>query len=260
MPASPHREWQWTDAGFAPCASVPLSDRGFRYGMSLFESVRVTASGPEHLEAHLARLRESCAARRFRCDERALAAVGELLRGCGVAGFARMYVTAGDGAPTAPVAEGRVFVFIEERARPGEAAYDLAISEEVFQPVFGGLKTANYWANLDALDRARWAGRHEALLFNARGELVSACMANVFLVCGGTVRTPAISCGARAGVVRERVMRQIAVEEGSWGIEEVMRAEEIFVTNSWIGVMPAASVNGRVLASREMAESLSGVM
>lgn len=251
------RMWSWNGGGFVPCEGVPLSDRGFRYGMSLFESLRVVSSQPRHLAAHLARLRESCAAREFQCDERALTAVGELLGGGGIAeGFARIYITAGDGAPTAPVSHGRVFVFLEARERPVESAYDLGISEEIFHPPFGGLKTGNYWANLDALLRAQRSGRHEALLFNERAELVSACMANVFVVRDGVVRTPALACGARAGVVRELVLQRLAVVEGSLFVDDVMRADEIFLTNSWIGVMPAGSLGGRALPSRAVAESL----
>ena len=58
------------------------------------------------------------------------------------------------------------------------------------------------------------------------------------------------ACGARLGVIRELVMAQSPVEEGSLFVDDVMNADSIFVTNSWIGVMPVASVNGRPLAAR----------
>lgn len=248
--------WRWNGLAFEPCDAVPVTDRGFRYGMSVFESLRVFAAEPQHLEAHLVRLRAACTAREFIYEEMALAAAGDVLRHAGVDGFARIYVTAGDGAVTTPAEECRVFVFIEPRARFARSAYDVQLADEICHPLFGGLKTANYWANIDALHRAQRRGKDEALLFNDRAELVSACCANIFLVRGGVVRTPAPTSGARRGVIRELVLQQITVEERSLFVNDARNADEIFLTNSWIGVMPVATVNGRELPSRAVAASL----
>src|SRR3954471_21935449 len=127
--------WRWNGLAFEPCDAVPVTDRGFRYGMSVFESLRVFDAEPQHFEAHLVRLRTACAARKFACDEMALAAAGDVLRYAGLDGFARIYVTAGDGAATAP-AMCRVFVFIESRARLARSAYDVQLADEICHPPF----------------------------------------------------------------------------------------------------------------------------
>lgn len=253
------KAWRWNGNAFETCDSVPLSDRGFRYGMSIFESWRVADSQPQHLEAHLIRLREACAARQFFCDERALAAAARPLREGGVDSFARIYITAGDGTATSAAMETRVFLFIEPRERPTLLSYDIELADEIHYPLFGGLKTGNYWANLDGLRRARERGKHEALLFNARAELVSACCANVFAVRDGVVRTPSCTSGARAGVIRELVMQRIPVEEAKLSKEDAMQADEIFLTNSWVGVIPVATLNGRALPSKAVATSLGAL-
>lgn len=253
-PAS--RSWIWKGDQFVAEQSLPLSDRGLRYGMSVFESVRLADAQPRYLAAHLDRLRNACAVREFHLDPRAIAAAGELLEGCGGDGFARIYVTAGDGGPTQPALDCRVFILIEERERLLRVAYDLELADEPFHPHFAGIKTGNYWANLDLLRRAQQRQMDEALLFNERAELVSACVANVFVVHGSRIRTPALHCGARAGVIRELVMRRAAVEEGSLFVDDVHSADEIFLTNSWIGVRPVATLAGRTLPSRQIAESL----
>jgi branched-subunit amino acid aminotransferase/4-amino-4-deoxychorismate lyase len=250
------KAWQWNGNAFETCHSVPLSDRGFRYGMSIFESLRVADSQPQHLEAHLSRLREACTARQLFCDEKALAAAARPLRECGLDGFARIYITAGDGAATSAAIDARVFLFIEPRERPALSSYDVELADEIHHPLFGGLKTGNYWANLDGLRRAQGRGKHEALLFNARAELVSACCANVFVVRDGVARTPALACGTRRGVIRELVMQRIPVEEAKLSKEDAMQADEIFLTNSWAGVMPVATLNGRALPSKAVAASL----
>ena len=119
------------------------------------------------------------------------------------------------------------------------------------------MKTANYWFNADALARARRREFDEALLFNDRAELVSACCANVFLLHGDRLSTPARATGARAGVVREWVMARRAVEERRLRREDVTTAEEIFVTNSWCGVQPVATLEGRPLARRIVGPTLA---
>ena len=250
--------WQWTGTAFAPCAALPLTDRGFRYGMALFESLRVAGGVGEFFEPHCARLVQACAEREFAVDVAALEAVAPLFHDAACDGFARLYVTAGDGPPTAPAAQPRVFVFVEVRAAPDpDDAWELTLHDETYHPPFGGLKTANYWFNADALARARRRACDEALLFNDRAELVSACCANVFLLHGDRLSTPARTCGARAGVIREWVMARRPVEERRLRREDVTTADEIFLTNSWLGIQPVATLEGRPLARRRTGPQLA---
>ena len=248
------KAWRWNGAAFEPAHSVPLSDRGFRYGMSVFESIRVSGSQPEFFERHLARLISACGERDLAVDESALRAAAELLD---EDGFARLYVTAGDGPPAAAAVEPRIYVFTEPRPAAEDDSYEVTLHDETYRPVFGGLKTANYWLNADALAVARRRGFDEALLFNEFAELVSACMANVFLVRDNRIVTPARSSGCRAGVIREWVIARRNVEERRLRREDVVDAEEIFLTNSWLGVMPVATVEGRPLGRRLIGPKLA---
>jgi branched-subunit amino acid aminotransferase/4-amino-4-deoxychorismate lyase len=248
--------WVWTGRAFEDVDSVPISDRGFRYGMSVFESLRVTAGTPEFFEKHTARLIQACAEREIALDERSLPQVPELFGA--QSGFARIYVTAGDGAPTAEATAPRVIVFIEDRTPPKpDDPWEIGLHDESYHAPFGGMKTANYWFNCDALAHARRRKFDEALLFNDRAELVSACMANVFIVRDDRISTPPRSSGARAGVIREWVTGRRKVEERRLRREDVVNADEIFLTNSWIGVMPVATLEGRPLGVRTVAPRLA---
>jgi branched-chain amino acid aminotransferase len=250
--------WRWNGAAFEPCDSVPLTDRGFRYGMSVFESFRVAHGRAEFFDKHLRRLVGACGEREFSASESALAAAEETFANSGIEGFARIYVTAGDGPPSAAAAEPRILLFLEEREAPDEdAAYELTIHEESYHAPFGGLKTANYWFNADALARARRKKFDEALLFNDRAELVSACMANVFIERDGKLLTPPRSSGARQGVTREWVIARRKCEERRLRREDLLAADEIFLTNSWLGVMPVATLEGRPLGPRRTGPKLA---
>jgi len=289
------KSWHWTGTSYKACKSVPLTDRGFRYGMSVFESLRVNAgSGPEFFDKHVARLIQACAERDIAVDESALAAAAVLLANAwrreiqrdsgdgesgkrqrgdaplpraaaspipssNIAGFARIYVTAGDGGPAAPAEHPRIYVFIEPRTPPGpDDAWEIGLHDESYQPPFGGLKTANYWFNCDALAQVRRRNFDETLLFNDRAELVSACCANVFVVRDDKISTPPRSSGCRPGVIREWVTGRRKVEERRLRREDVVNADEIFLTNSWLGVMPVATVEGRPLGHRTVGPKLAG--
>lgn len=250
--------WQWNGSAFDPCAAVPLTDRGFRYGMAVFESLRVTHGIAEFFEPHRARLVQACAEREFSIDEAALAASAPLLAMQQTSGFARIYVTAGDGAPTAAIAQTRLFITLEDRTPPdADEAWEITLHMESYHAPFGGLKTANYWFNCDARARARRRGFDETLLFNDRAELVSASMANVFVLRDDRLATPPRSAGARPGVIREWVMQRRKVEERRLRREDVLQADEIFLTNSWIGIQPVATLEGRPLGPRRLAPKLA---
>ena len=256
MNASPPA-WIWTGLKFAPAAGIPATDRGFRYGMSVFESFPVQNGVARFLDRHLEKLRAACAAVGFVIPKDALEQCAATLEGHG---FGRIYVTAGDGPVTGPCDDCRLLMFVEPRQAPDAAAYhrgyDLAMHNGVHVPLFAGLKTGNYWANLAAFREGVDAQCNETLLFNRAGHLISACMANVFVVTRGQVLTPDTSTGARAGVMRDWVTERIEVTPRLLNRAEVEASDEIFLTSSWLGVMPAASIAGRALQDRTVAKPL----
>ena len=258
LPEALFRSWRWEDGAFASCDTVPISDRGFRYGMSVFESLRITQGRAEFFEPHFARLIQACVDRDFAVEESALRAAAPLFEESQLSGFARIYVTGGDGPPSAPATQPRVLVFLESRTPPDpEDPMEIGLHDESCHPLFGGLKTANYWFNADALTQARRRGLNETLLFNDHAELVSATMANVFLVIGDDLHTPRRSSGSRSGVIREWVINRRKVQERRLRREDVLAADEIFLTNSWIGVHPVATVEGRPLGPRRVGPRLA---
>lgn len=252
--------WTWTPTNFESCDCVPVSDRGFRYGMAVFESVRIFKGVPLFWEDHLRRLRQACDDREFPVETAVFSAAAAKLRENGRDGFARIYVTAGDGSVAAPAEHPRIFLILEDRPRPSLTSYKLGMPSDCHQPIFGGLKTANYWPNIDLLQRALHSGEQESLLFNENAELVSACMANVFIVKDGEVRTPALPCGARDGVTRRWVIGQTGARECSLFLDDVRQADELFLTNSWIGVMPVSELDRRELPSWEWGTRLNAAL
>jgi len=251
--------WLWTGSEFQPANSIPVTDRGFRYGMSVFESFPVRNGVGVFLDNHLTRLRHACAATGLSAPPHALAACEPLLKHAHD-GFARIYVTAGDGPVTGAFTQCRVLVLVESRTPPSSATYhrgyDLALHPGNHVPLFPGLKTGNYWQNLRTFREGIATQCNETLLFTPEGLLISACMANAFVVKNGQVKTPALSTGARPGVIREWAMSQIEATESLLTRAEVESADEIFLTSSWLGIMPAASLQSRPLPDRQTSTRL----
>ncbi len=239
--------WLQTARGFRRVRGLPLSDRGYRYGMAVFETLRVDRGRVHFLREHLASLQNACALSGFPALDFSLA--GDfLLKTLRLqqSGVARIHVTAGDGGPGDPPRNCRILLGFEPRDAALPAAYRLHMTAAVHEIPFRGLKTHNYWGQTAALQAARAAGCDEALLFDSGGALISAAMANVFVVDEtGALFTPR---DARAGILRAWVCSRRRVTEGRIDRQTFQRAKEVFLTNSWIGVMPAGALSGEVAA------------
>jgi branched-chain amino acid aminotransferase len=115
------------------------------------------------------------------------------------------------------------------------------------QRALAAAKTANYLPSLLALAEARAAGCDEALLLNHRGQVAEAATANVFLVARGVLVTPPLSDGPLPGVTREAVLEcahhlGLPAEERSFDLDALRQADEVFLTNSVVGLRPVAAV------------------
>ena len=239
--------WIWNGVEFNLRDSIPLTDRGFRYGMSVFESMRVLDGHVSFLTEHLASISYAARRKEFRFPEESLERVGHVLSRVRGSAFARVYVTAGDGPPQAPATECRVALICESRDRVLPEAYRVTVDPCEHSVRQENLKTGNYWPNITALTRALHQGANEALLLNSKGRVMGCAMANAFFKIGGEWCTPPPGDGARCGVTRRWVSSQIRVIERSLSLEETRSASEAFLTNSWIGIMPVAALEGRIL-------------
>jgi para-aminobenzoate synthetase / 4-amino-4-deoxychorismate lyase len=79
----------------------------------------------------------------------------------------------------------------------------------------------------------------DVLLWNARGELTEACVANVVVALDGRRVTPPITCGLLPGVFRAQLLAEGSVEEGIVLVDDLKRATGLWLVNSlreWIDI------------------------
>lgn len=255
--AAPEAVWVNGRAG----GSLSPVERGLHYGDGLFETLACLKGRPRFLDLHLARLGRGCARLGIPAPSpeelrrEILAAAGGagraivkvlLTRGPAAA---RGYGTTGAEEPTRLTLRYRWEEedprLAAEGVRVRTAALRLAESAAL-----AGLKHLNRLEQV--LARREWSDSDiaEALMFSSSGRLISGVMSNVFLVEGGTLRTPLLDrCGV-AGIMRQVVLREagragVACEEAPLEAADLARTRELFLTSAVIGLRPVRSVDGR---------------
>ncbi len=245
----------WVDG--AAALTVPADDRGLQYGDGLSETILMRRATPRFFEAHLARLARGCS--RLGIDFTDWAALrAEVARIASQApplAILKVIVTRGSGprrgyAPHGTLEPRRVLMLFESPAMPAAAegvrlrVASLRLAEN---PALAGIKHLNRLENVLAASEPGHADHFESLMLDVRDQVVCGTMSNVFAVRGGRLITPRVDrCGIE-GVLRSIVLREapalgVPAEQGSLTLDELLAADEVFITNVRIGVVRARSV------------------
>jgi branched-chain amino acid aminotransferase len=115
------------------------------------------------------------------------------------------------------------------------------------------IKSCNKLAQVLARAEAEAAGADEALLLNTKGRVVEAAAGNLFFVQDGVVCTPPVASGILPGVTRAVVLELcraagLAMREVAPTPARLARAAGVWLTLSTVGIVAAASLDGRTLA------------
>jgi len=132
--------------------------------------------------------------------------------------------------------------------------------------LLSGIKSINYLDSLVAQSEAVAAGADQAILLNEQGFVAECSTSNIFLVVGGQLLTPSVESGILPGVTREVVLELaqdlgITARVGEIPLNDLLCADEAFMTNSIIEVMPITTVDGKPVGSGmvgEITEKLMG--
>ncbi|MDO8540670.1 MAG: aminotransferase class IV [Opitutaceae bacterium] len=226
----------------------PLGD-GFMYGLGLFETIKVLDGRlvffPEHAERLgrsaaelglvLAISREELHARCRQCiGANALRdAALKLVVYQSPGGVGELIVPGRNLYPSELYARGFRLKTMRENGRNHELS---------------GHKTLNYLKCIRAKRGAEASGFDEALFVAADGAVLEGAISNVFVVKDGLVHTPSLAQGILPGIARAAVLRLLIaepVDEGAIPGALLLAADEVFVTNSLLGVMPVGRVDER---------------
>lgn len=243
-------------------ARVSVFDAGLLHGVGLFETMRAYNGVVFRLGDHLERLRSSAGKLGLTVPEDTgpwREAVGRLLEANGLQ-EARVRLTVTPGAAglldeqgqvgrqavTVLITAGAMAAYPAEWYGRGMTVLVSGYRQSRQDPLCGH-KTTSYFSRLIALREAQMAGCGEALWFTTENLLAEGCISNVFVVKAGVVRTPPVDTPVLAGITRKVVMELAAaegieLEERALTIDDLLGAEEVFLTNSVMELMPVCRI------------------
>jgi len=248
-------------------ARVSVFDHGLLYGNGLFETMRAYRGKIFRLAQHLWRLFVS-----LECLEYPVSftpasletAIYETLEANRTPDASiRLTVTRGTGDPVPdPATCGSPTVIITTRdyRPPSPELYRTGYSALIVRMRQGprlpsvSMKTCSFINTLIAKSEAKKAGCNEGIVLNTDGCITECTVSNIFMVRGSRLETPSRGTGLLPGVTREAVLElapilQLQPAEGTYTPELLLSADEAFVTNSLIEIMPLVKVDDRAIGT-----------
>jgi 4-amino-4-deoxychorismate lyase len=244
-------------AGGARPALDPL-DLALVRGEAVFETVRVYRGRPFRLGAHLERLAASASALDLALPDglddlarRAVAAAGDR------DAVLRLVCTRGQEAAPAPAAFAICTELPPGWEQERRRGLKLVLLTMACDPLvrasspwlLPGVKTTSYAVNMAAQRAARARGADDAVFVGLGGELLEAPTASLWWRSGDTLSTPSLQLGILAGITRAALFELapglgLRVLEGVFTAEDLLAADEAFLSSSTREVMPVVEVDG----------------
>ena len=233
--------------------SIAISDRGVQYGDGLFETIEINNGHPVFFNQHLKRLNAGCKRLKIPSPDPALlidearfilqkssTAILKLIITRGVGG--RGYLQPSKIEPT------RIFSLYPYPDYPD--TYEQHGINAIFcqhklghNPELAGLKHLNRLEQV--LARSEWQDKtiQEGLMLDISEHVIEGTMSNLFLVKNDVLYTPILNmCGVN-GILRQIIIELAATQginiiESTFKKKDILSADELFVTNSIIGIWP----------------------
>jgi 4-amino-4-deoxychorismate lyase len=238
---------------------LTADDAAIARGMAAFETIRLYDGMPFALEEHLDRIEASAA--RLGLPTVARSAI-EALTGDVVAAAAldeaglRIYWTGGRGGPASVIVTVTPVPADTESLRVRGlrvVSLELGIDREVRMRspwLLAGVKSTSYAVHVAALAEAKRRGADDALFLATDGTVLEGATSNVWWMRDDVLRTPSLDTGILAGVTRAHLLEVaphigLRVEEGAWGLEDLVTADEVILSSSVREVIGVIDVDGR---------------
>lgn len=266
------RHWACVNGTLMPAeeARVSVFDAGFMQGIGLFETMRAYAGRLFRLERHLDRLRQSAQKLGWTVlpDADVLADnVQQVLRAT-ASDDARVRLTVTTGSLHADAADTPTLTIVATAAPGGkypEDCYKKGVTvvvagcrQDPTDPTIGH-KTTSYFARLAALRQAHAMGAFEALWFTPEDTLAEGAISNVFAVRDEVLVTAPLDTPVLPGITRAAVLEvagrlDIPTRDERLTLEELLAADEVFLTNSMAEVVPVVRVGRHAIGDEKPGE------
>ncbi|TCO74398.1 aminotransferase class IV [Marinisporobacter balticus] len=221
------------------------NNEGFQYGYGLFETLKIVDGKIFFIEEHLARLKKGCKelniglAYDLKLIQKyayALIHQNNIVFGA----LKILYAKDNDGYDL--LITTRKNAYNEEKYTKG---FKLCFATTKKNPYakLTYIKSNNYLENILTKAYALKNGYDEAIFLNVHEKISEGTYTNIFFVKDKIIHTPSISCGILEGIMRKKIIDLIhacnlTLKIGEFNKEDLLGADEIFLTNSLMEIMP----------------------
>ncbi|QFI36627.1 aminodeoxychorismate lyase [Moritella marina ATCC 15381] len=236
---------------------VAIADRGFNFGDGHFTTIKLTAGQAQLFDLHIARLEQACKvlAIEFNQWDVLTAAITEQAQAL-QEGVLKVTITRGEGGRGYSAIDcSSANWYLQHRAIPAQycewarSGIELMVCEyqQTVNPVLAGLKTLNRLDQVMIKQELDANSMADGLVCSTEGYLIETSVANVFWVTAGKVYTPSTKRSGIEGVMKTHVSNLldslgVELETGHYTIDEMLVADEIFITNSVMEVVPVKRI------------------
>jgi len=242
---------------------IDIENRGLAYGDGLFTTAKILNGNIEYLTAHIERLF-------FGCEKLGITPPSKqslskqltsVTKGYSLA-VLKVIITAnsgGRGYARAKGSEHDLIIMIHDYPHHYDALANvglkLGLSKQKMgiNPMLAGLKHLNRLEQVLLREELSKRSEDDLLVTNTNNEIIEATSANLFILLNDKWHTPNVSQSGVNGIMRQAILQRYPETlVKSLAIDDVMKAQEIFICNCVMGLMPVSAFNDRDLSIEQV--------
>lgn len=249
-------------------ALVSVFDHGFLYGDGIYETMRAYGGTIFLLKKHLDRLKRSARAVSLKLplphDQIGEALIKTLKVNNLRDAYVRLHISRGPGeigldpalcsAPTMVITAKPLHDYPAQYYERGVRVAIVKTRRNHPLAVSPSIKSTNFLNNILAKIEAVKERAYEGIMLNWEGFVAEGTISNIFLVKKGVLLTPNVTTGILEGVTRDLVLRlakrkKIIIREARITPKTLLAADECFITNTTMEVMPVTTINRKSIGN-----------
>ena len=252
-------------------ANISVLDRGFTYGDGLFETMRVYSGKIFRLEHHLDRLFQSARSILIELPitrNEIRSAIYAALKLNGLSNsIVRLTVTRGEldsGVNVDYSSPPTIVILVKPVKAISKKTYKEGIGIKLYkksairtQGISNKIKSCNYLSNVILRENALKENFFEAVLLDHNHNVTEGTISNIFIIKNNQLKTPITNEFVLSGIIRQAILdlcleNNIPFKEDLITERELYEADELFLTNSAIEILPVRNINHHKLKNRGM--------
>jgi len=248
-------------------ATVSIFDRSFRYGENIFETMLYKEGKIVKLSLHLDRLLKSAEAvfiNITKTKQEIEDTLQELINKNQLkSSIIKIVVTRGNSShglgfdstekPLFLIMQSKFDGYPKSKYINGISAQIVKTRKIPKECLMPNIKAgASYLVNILALKEAKDKKADEAILLNLEGNIAECTTSNIFWIKDNVIYTPSLDSEIFPGITRQTVIKSarklgFEIEEGKYKEEQILEADEVFLSYTTAGIMPVTKINGKII-------------